>query len=170
MGERGNHFIPASRTFPSRGSPYPIRFPKAFPLRGRCLSSQTGADEVFSMRSKRFLFPSHQSLQRLWFLDLKDDRLHRLRRSWDSTVCALSHAHAPGVCGHDSIILQAPKKRQHPMGAVSFLVDLKGIEPSNLTDANRALSQLSYKPIFFSALSQEPYVLYHRFSICKEKY
>ena len=26
------------------------------------------------------------------------------------------------------------------------LVDLKGIEPSNLTDANRALSQLSYKP------------------------
>ena len=28
-----------------------------------------------------------------------------------------------------------------------FLVDLKGIEPSNLTDANRALSQLSYGPI-----------------------
>ena len=28
-----------------------------------------------------------------------------------------------------------------------FMVDLKGIEPSNLTDANRALSQLSYKPI-----------------------
>ena len=28
------------------------------------------------------------------------------------------------------------------------MVDLKGIEPSNLTDANRALSQLSYKPIF----------------------
>ena len=27
------------------------------------------------------------------------------------------------------------------------MVDLKGIEPSNLTDANRALSQLSYKPI-----------------------
>ena len=27
------------------------------------------------------------------------------------------------------------------------VVDLKGIEPSNLTDANRALSQLSYKPI-----------------------
>ncbi len=26
------------------------------------------------------------------------------------------------------------------------MVDLKGIEPSNLTDANRALSQLSYKP------------------------
>ena len=29
-----------------------------------------------------------------------------------------------------------------------IVVDLKGIEPSNLTDANRALSQLSYKPIF----------------------
>ena len=28
------------------------------------------------------------------------------------------------------------------------MVDLKGIEPSNLTDANRALSQLSYEPIF----------------------
>ena len=27
-----------------------------------------------------------------------------------------------------------------------FLVDPKGIEPSNLTDANRALSQLSYGP------------------------
>lgn len=27
------------------------------------------------------------------------------------------------------------------------MVDLKGIEPSNLTDANRALSQLSYRPI-----------------------
>ncbi len=32
-----------------------------------------------------------------------------------------------------------------------FLVDPKGIEPSNLTDANRALSQLSYGPIFRSA-------------------
>ena len=29
---------------------------------------------------------------------------------------------------------------------ISLLVDLKGIEPSNLTDANRALSQLSYRP------------------------
>ena len=27
------------------------------------------------------------------------------------------------------------------------MVDPKGIEPSNLTDANRALSQLSYGPI-----------------------
>ena len=26
------------------------------------------------------------------------------------------------------------------------MVDSKGIEPSNLTDANRALSQLSYEP------------------------
>ena len=31
----------------------------------------------------------------------------------------------------------------------SLVVDLKGIEPSNLTDANRALSQLSYRPRFF---------------------
>ena len=29
------------------------------------------------------------------------------------------------------------------------MVDLKGIEPSNLTDANRALSQLSYRPKYF---------------------
>ena len=34
--------------------------------------------------------------------------------------------------------------------AVVFdLVDPKGIEPSNLTDANRALSQLSYGPVPF---------------------
>ena len=51
-----------------------------------------------------------------------------------------------------------------------LLVDLKGIEPSNLTDANRALSQLSYKPLCFFALSRgEQYVLYHRILICKEK-
>ena len=51
------------------------------------------------------------------------------------------------------------------------MVDSKGIEPSNLTDANRALSQLSYKPIFFFEPSyREPYVLYHRNFICKEKY
>ncbi len=30
--------------------------------------------------------------------------------------------------------------------STDFLVDPKGIEPSNLTDANRALSQLSYGP------------------------
>ena len=30
---------------------------------------------------------------------------------------------------------------------VFFMVDPKGIEPSNLTDANRALSQLSYGPL-----------------------
>lgn len=30
------------------------------------------------------------------------------------------------------------------------MVDSKGIEPSNLTDANRALSQLSYEPIVLS--------------------
>ena len=36
-------------------------------------------------------------------------------------------------------------KRKH--FKVFIMVDLKGIEPSNLTDANRALSQLSYKPI-----------------------
>ena len=35
-----------------------------------------------------------------------------------------------------------------PNGWSFFLVDSKGIEPSNLTDANRALSQLSYEPIF----------------------
>ena len=29
---------------------------------------------------------------------------------------------------------------------IFYLVDPKGIEPSNLTDANRALSQLSYGP------------------------
>ena len=82
---------------------------------------------------------------------------------------ALVNVQPTGLYGHDSIPFK-PKQKKHPIGCFSVLVDLKGIEPSNLTDANRALSQLSYKPIFFSALSQEPYVLYHRFSICKEKY
>ena len=45
------------------------------------------------------------------------------------------------------------------------LVDLKGIEPSNLTDANRALSQLSYRPM---SLETGTIVLYHIFSSCKE--
>ena len=45
------------------------------------------------------------------------------------------------------------------------MVDLKGIEPSNLTDANRALSQLSYRPM---ALETGTIVLYHIFSSCKE--
>ena len=37
-------------------------------------------------------------------------------------------------------------RRKHE--ACDVLVDPKGIEPSNLTDANRALSQLSYGPKF----------------------
>ncbi len=41
------------------------------------------------------------------------------------------------------------KRKRKPVSRLPFhVVDLKGIEPSNLTDANRALSQLSYKPIF----------------------
>ena len=32
------------------------------------------------------------------------------------------------------------------------MVDPKGIEPSNLTDANRALSQLSYGPMSNASL------------------
>ena len=45
------------------------------------------------------------------------------------------------------------------------MVDLKGIEPSNLTDANRALSQLSYKPVFLAS------VMYYitNFSFVKKK-
>lgn len=41
-----------------------------------------------------------------------------------------------------------------------LLVDPKGIEPSNLTDANRALSQLSYGPIFRSAGCLSPSARY----------
>ena len=40
------------------------------------------------------------------------------------------------------------KSRREQYEVRDDVVDLKGIEPSNLTDANRALSQLSYKPIF----------------------
>ena len=39
------------------------------------------------------------------------------------------------------------------------MVDPKGIEPSNLTDANRALSQLSYEPIAEFILTQIPSVV-----------
>ena len=40
--------------------------------------------------------------------------------------------------------------RQWHLYRLDFMVDLKGIEPSNLTDANRALSQLSYRPILLA--------------------
>ena len=72
------------------------------------------------------------------------------RESRYSPVCGPVNAHAPGVCDADSIPFK--QKNDHPGGVVILLVDLKGIEPSNLTDANRALSQLSYKPIFFRPL------------------
>ena len=61
------------------------------------------------------------------------------RESRYSPVCGLVNAHAPGVCDADSIPFK--QKDDHPIGVVILLVDLKGIEPSNLTDANRALSQ-----------------------------
>ena len=50
------------------------------------------------------------------------------------------------------MLKKARKQGKNPqsLGITGFsdFMDLKGIEPSNLTDANRALSQLSYKPIF----------------------
>ena len=47
------------------------------------------------------------------------------------------------VCGNPVV-----KRKITPVftEVIFSLVDLKGIEPSNLTDANRALSQLSYRP------------------------
>ena len=47
--------------------------------------------------------------------------------------------------GKNQITPEIEKSRE-TIGFTALLVDLKGIEPSNLTDANRALSQLSYKP------------------------
>ena len=49
------------------------------------------------------------------------------------------------------------------------MVDLKGIEPSNLTDANRALSQLSYRPNS-TAIIQTAITLYQIFLKCKENF
>ena len=63
------------------------------------------------------------------------------RESRYSPVCGLVNAHAPGVCDADSIPFK--QKKDHPDGVVFLLVDLKGIEPSNLTDANRALYHAS---------------------------
>ena len=53
-----------------------------------------------------------------------------------------------------------------------FLVDPKGIEPSNLTDANRALSQLSYGPMFARRdvfLAERTVYLIAFTLICQEK-
>ena len=61
---------------------------------------------------------------------------------------ALVDVQPTGLYDSDSIILLSPNRVPLPTAGVLCLVDLKGIEPSNLTDANRALSQLSYKPIF----------------------
>ncbi len=38
------------------------------------------------------------------------------------------------------------------------MVDSKGIEPSNLTDANRALSQLSYEPMYVKRFAPPIYI------------
>ena len=55
------------------------------------------------------------------------------------------------------MLKKARKQGKNPqsLGITGFsdFMDLKGIEPSNLTDANRALSQLSYKPVFTSKSS-----------------
>ena len=62
------------------------------------------------------------------------------RESRYSPVSGLVTAHAAGVCDADSIPFK--QKNDHPVGVAILLVDLKGIEPSNLTDANRALSRV----------------------------
>ena len=47
-----------------------------------------------------------------------------------------------------TILIRSPSSQMKaPQKGCFHLVDSKGIEPSNLTDANRALSQLSYEPI-----------------------
>ena len=61
---------------------------------------------------------------------------------------ALVDVQPTGLYDFYSIIPCPPIGTPPPTAGVFLLVDLKGIEPSNLTDANRALSQLSYKPIF----------------------
>ena len=55
----------------------------------------------------------------------------------------LSKKFSKAVCG-----ISVVKRKITPVftEVIFLLVDLKGIEPSNLTDANRALSQLSYRP------------------------
>ena len=61
--------------------------------------------------------------------------------------CARWFMHMPLAC---AIMIRSPsnKTKKPPNGDFFVLVDSKGIEPSNLTDANRALSQLSYEPKF----------------------
>ena len=65
----------------------------------------------------------------------------------ESTRFAHWFTHMPLVY---AIMIRSPsdKTKKPPNGDFFVLVDSKGIEPSNLTDANRALSQLSYEPKF----------------------
>ena len=59
----------------------------------------------------------------------------------------IEKGHIAGAQGHECALTFVKSGRKLHK-ACDQVVDLKGIEPSNLTDANRALSQLSYKPIF----------------------
>ena len=58
-------------------------------------------------------------------------------------MCAPVDERAPGAFDEDSIPFEQNKKQA--VGLLFALVDSKGIEPSNLTDANRALSQVGQK-------------------------
>ena len=72
--------------------------------------------------------------------------------------------HMPLAC---AIMIRSPsdKTKKPPNGDFFVLVDSKGIEPSNLTDANRALSQLSYEPICNSCLTDSFCIISH---ICEK--
>ena len=73
-------------------------------------------------------------------------------------MCAPVDERAPGAFDEDSIPFEQKKQA---VGLLFVLVDSKGIEPSNLTDANRALSQLSYEPIFTCLISDSFCIIAH---------
>ena len=70
--------------------------------------------------------------------------------------------HMPLAC---AIMIRSPlsKTKKQAVGLLFVLVDSKGIEPSNLTDANRALSQLSYEPMFILTASTDSFCIITQF-------
>ena len=78
----------------------------------------------------------------------------------ESTGCAHRSMNAPPA---RSMRIRSPssKTKKQAVGLLFVLVDSKGIEPSNLTDANRALSQLSYEPIFTCLISDSFCIIAH---------
>ena len=83
----------------------------------------------------------HQTLIPLF--DQYDLLCYHATRVWNRPVFAPVDERPTGAFDFDSnLSTPFPKATDRPKGGLLLLADLKGIEPSNLTDANRALSRI----------------------------